>query len=201
MPRRKLPPYTCPRCGYQTGIKYDMKKHCLLLKAPCPTLAADIQLTHEVVEYVLANREYRPPPVEDLSNKFHNEFMELKQHCAQQFALIRAHQHVIELVLEGHDRVKQLGVTDITTDEFHAEIEEWDRWKDAFGRLFLGNRLDKRDDLRLYLYGAKPKNEIVKAIVSTCKAMDVGAYAVTLNRNRSLIQDLITKETVYKQDR
>lgn len=54
----KKHPYTCPRCGYITQQKGDMRKHFLTLQKPCPATKQDIELTPEVKEYILNNRVY-----------------------------------------------------------------------------------------------------------------------------------------------
>lgn len=59
MPRRKLDPYHCPRCGYEVQKKSSMVFHFTHLKKPCPALENDIQLTEAITEHVLANRIYK----------------------------------------------------------------------------------------------------------------------------------------------
>lgn len=48
MPRRKLDPYDCPRCGYQTCISTHMRDHLFKSKKPCPGIVNDIELTDEM---------------------------------------------------------------------------------------------------------------------------------------------------------
>lgn len=57
-------PYTCPRCGYYTKKKYNMKVHLTGLKKACPATEEDVELTHELVEYLLVNRVYHAPKQE-----------------------------------------------------------------------------------------------------------------------------------------
>ncbi len=54
-------PYTCPRCGYCTTQKRDMRKHLLTLKKICPATENNIELTMEIKEYLLENRIYFIP--------------------------------------------------------------------------------------------------------------------------------------------
>ena len=49
-------PYTCPRCGYKTSNKTDMKKHLYGKKKPCPAQDNDIDLTDDVKKCILDNR-------------------------------------------------------------------------------------------------------------------------------------------------
>lgn len=51
-------PYTCPRCGYQTSSKPDMRKHLYNLKKTCPGQERDIELTNEIKDKIMANRIY-----------------------------------------------------------------------------------------------------------------------------------------------
>lgn len=53
--------YKCPRCGYTTFQKTDIKRHLYKRKYLCPGQETDIELTDEVKENVLKNRIYSPP--------------------------------------------------------------------------------------------------------------------------------------------
>lgn len=54
-------PYKCPRCGYETTHKPDMRKHLYTLKKECPGLINDIELTEEIKQKILKNRVYQIP--------------------------------------------------------------------------------------------------------------------------------------------
>ncbi len=56
--------YTCPRCGYTTSKKNDMRKHLYNLKKKCPALENNIELTNEIKEFILENRIYKIPKEE-----------------------------------------------------------------------------------------------------------------------------------------
>ena len=56
----KHKPYTCIRCGYETPIKDDMRKHFYRRKKPCPCTAQVIDLTDEIKEWIIENRIYIP---------------------------------------------------------------------------------------------------------------------------------------------
>ena len=52
--KKKYPDYLCPRCGYSTFRKGDIRTH-FAVKKMCPGLT-DIELTPEIKEQVLSNR-------------------------------------------------------------------------------------------------------------------------------------------------
>ena len=56
MPRRTLPPYTCPRCGYATSQKQYMHRHLYTLKKACPSIQGVMEVTDKMKEFVMANR-------------------------------------------------------------------------------------------------------------------------------------------------
>lgn len=60
MPKQSLPPYECPRCGYQTPRKPCMRDH-FLKKKPCPGVKEVLELTDEIKEHVLVHRVYKIP--------------------------------------------------------------------------------------------------------------------------------------------
>lgn len=54
-------PYKCPRCGYETVQKNSIRVHLVQKKKPCPAIENIIDLTHEIIEHILANRVYKIP--------------------------------------------------------------------------------------------------------------------------------------------
>jgi len=54
----KSDPYNCPKCGYKTMYKRDMKKHFYCKKTPCANNLG-VDLTSEIMEYVLIHRKYQ----------------------------------------------------------------------------------------------------------------------------------------------
>jgi hypothetical protein len=58
-----LKPYTCPRCGYKTNDKRNMRRHLYKLKKICPAAENEIELTDEIKEKILTNRIYHLPKV------------------------------------------------------------------------------------------------------------------------------------------
>lgn len=59
MPRSKLPPYTCPRCGFSTDKKDRITYHLFKMKKQCPALVTLLDLTDNIKTFVLENRIYR----------------------------------------------------------------------------------------------------------------------------------------------
>lgn len=53
--------YQCPRCGYETHQRSNMRKHFYGLKKMCPGKVCVMDLTDEIREHVLNNRIYTQP--------------------------------------------------------------------------------------------------------------------------------------------
>ena len=70
MPRVKKSPYTCPSCGYETENKTNMSFHFYNLKKECPKQKNNIELTEDVKKYVLANRIWHSPKIEQIKPTF-----------------------------------------------------------------------------------------------------------------------------------
>lgn len=67
-----------------------------------------------------------------------------------------------------HQRLR-CGITDITTDELHAEIKVFDCWKEAVGQLLTYNQEMPRSQLHVYLFGkysAECKKTAVEALTN-----------------------------------
>lgn len=60
--------YLCIRCGFNTKIKNDIRRHFYNLKKKCPAIKNNIELTDEIKEYILNNRIYFIPKVEKKKN-------------------------------------------------------------------------------------------------------------------------------------
>lgn len=75
--------FECPRCGYNTPIKANIRNH-FARKTQCPCSDPDaIVLTDEIKEFVLANRQYKPKPkpVEKatVSKTVNNNYIQVNQ--------------------------------------------------------------------------------------------------------------------------
>jgi hypothetical protein len=60
--RHKQPPYTCPRCGYETRRKDHMQRHLWPKIRLCATNIADVALTEDIKRKIVNERIYKPPP-------------------------------------------------------------------------------------------------------------------------------------------
>ena len=74
MPRPKLPPFTCPRCAYNTERRDTFSRH-LDRVVICPAVNYDVVLTPEIKAKLLNNRVYKhvaAPPVPTYNQNFTN---------------------------------------------------------------------------------------------------------------------------------
>jgi predicted RNA-binding Zn-ribbon protein involved in translation (DUF1610 family) len=62
--RYQEPPYTCPRCGYETRQKSHMYRHFWETARKCSNTVLDIELTEEVKNKILDDRVFYKPPSE-----------------------------------------------------------------------------------------------------------------------------------------
>ena len=65
--KNKIPPYTCPRCGYQSPRKWDIHRHLYTRTTRCPGVVDDIELTEEIKQYIINNRVFKPKKQEPTS--------------------------------------------------------------------------------------------------------------------------------------
>lgn len=170
MTRCKNDDYECIRCGYETFHKSRMRLHLLNKKKPCPASANDIELTDEVINYILNNRIYRIPE-HTTTNKCLDSLKDRNRILEAQVLFLSNKkneaffQHILEIIHNGasHKSLK-CGITDITNDEMHAEIKEWNHWKEALGQLIAYNTEDPKQIKRVYFFGKYPKNMKSKAV-------------------------------------
>lgn len=68
------------------------------------------------------------------------------------------YQFLIEKYLDGTHYRLPSGTTDVTTNTIHAEIKNWDSWKNAIGQLICYNIDAPKETLHAYLFGKRPKS-------------------------------------------
>ena len=71
MSKEQMQDYECPRCGYQTEWRKNMKKHLIDKKKPCPNFK-NLELTDEIKNTVLDFRRYFAPKKETVTNNSYN---------------------------------------------------------------------------------------------------------------------------------
>lgn len=91
-------------------------------------------------------------------------------------------QTVLELIHQGTHKKLACGVTDITTDDMHAEIKEWNCWKEALGQLIAYNTEDPKPIKRVYCFG-KYSNKMKEIAVKVLHASGIETYECDVEAN------------------
>ncbi len=168
----KKPPYSCPRCGYNTYMRTDMKRHFYGKTKTCPSLIDNMTLTEDVMNHIMNNRILHPQqetPSQQISvvnnllsaldpsfsttplpfKKNQKEEVQTSTKASESF-----YQCILEAYLGGtHKQLLNVGITDVTTDTIHAEIKTWSLWKAAIGQLKAYNVADPKTEMQIYLFG------------------------------------------------
>jgi hypothetical protein len=85
------------------------------------------------------------------------------------------YQRIVEAYLGGTHMKVECGVTDVTTNDIHAEIKDWKEWKYALGQLIVYNVCEPRDRLQMYLFGNYLTTYKIKAI-NVLKTINVEVF-------------------------
>ena len=109
------------------------------------------------------------------------------------------YQSALEQVLGGtHKRMGIYGVSDITTDQFHAEIKTWLNWRMMLAQLLIYNAASSRSQLRAYVFGERPSTyteDDVKAVLRLFTQYGITMYHVTfMSASQISITNLSTSE-------
>lgn len=231
--------YKCPRCGYETGVNTNFKKH-IINKIICNPTITDVSLEdikneffnrklNNKYECTGCNKKYSSlkslsnhkkickKPTESIKDDIENdtdnnvlkpfktdkdleinrlklELMYYKSKNNESY-----YQKLLETILgAGHKRLK-CGETDITTDDFHAEIKQSGDWKGAIGQLFCYNKHDPKKEMRLYLFGTY-KEKSMNLAYEDCKSFGIIVYKIVNNEDDTIsIHNMDTSEVnVYK---
>ncbi len=108
------------------------------------------------------------------------------------------YQHALEQVLQGtHMRLDIYGISDITTDQFHAEIKEWQSWRGSISQLLLYNMASPRKELRVYFFGERPSSitdDVLKTITGILKKFDIASFHAQISESELQIINLETTD-------
>jgi len=100
-------------------------------------------------------------------------------------------QSLLESYLGGGHKQLECGITDITTEDFHAEIKKSHMWKDAVGQLLVYNTFDPRPEKRLYLFG-NLGSKTLKNVQSTCALHGIKPFWLVHKDNKVTVHDIHT---------
>jgi hypothetical protein len=106
------------------------------------------------------------------------------------------YQLLLENYLGGTHKTVKNGITDITTDDTHAEIKEFKCWKEGVGQLVCYNAVDKKDNLCLYLFG-KYSQTCKRIVFETCELCGIKTYYFEENENGISIIESSSKNVLH----
>lgn len=182
------PPYTCIRCGYTCNQKNDMRKHFYQKKSACQATSQNITLTEEIKEYILTNRVCRPE-VSSVATLNTIKKLQVQVELLKNKKSESIYQTILESHLGGTHKTLKNGITDITTETFHAEIKEWKCWKEAVGQLMVYNVDEPRPQLRVYLFGTCPCKSKKQSVITTLKTLNILPFEITATSDNFTIID------------
>lgn len=204
--------YECPRCGMQSIDLAGIRRH-FNNKRPCAANVRSILLTEEIKQIVMRDRIYRFESEREILNNDkefensrpnENQQDQIKQSDDFNYYIKRLktpeciYQQILEKVLgASHNKLcNNSVVTDLTNEQFHAEIKCWDSWMKSLGQLFAYNHISPRSELRVYLFGRKPKN--ADTAIACFVANNIAPYHIELSDSgRFTIINLVNNEIVY----
>ena len=110
------------------------------------------------------------------------------------------YQNALEKILGGaHERMGVFGISDITTEEFHAEIKVWHNWREALSQLLVYNFASPRPDLRVYLFGQRPSSYCdhdMQSIINMFKKYGITMYHIEMQSDSHVCIQNIATSTV-----
>lgn len=106
------------------------------------------------------------------------------------------YQSLLELCTGASHKTLQCGVTDVSTDEFHAEIKQWDCYKEGVGQLMCYNSEDPKGEIRLYMFGSYSPKAKRKAH-NVCENLNIQVYEFVHKEGVVDIVNFATQEIVW----
>lgn len=197
--QHRYPKYKCPRCGYETEKKAHMIDH-FKRQQVCPCTDPNNpfgDLTNEIKEYVLANRQYTPKSKNQNTKVVKQNEKQESNVCVTPVECERFYQKVFESYFNGGHLELFSGITDITTNDSHIEIKELKRWKDGVGQLVIYNAELPKSQRKLIMFGTRFENYY--AIAELICRVNIQPFYCCIKDNIVILEDLINKNIVEIQ--
>lgn len=213
--------FSCARCGYDTNQKSNLKSH-LTKQTKCLPTLCDIDPDVLVAELYIVKSKCQCEWCGKMLNSYQSKYIHKKNHCrvkrAQELApepeiapevidtvmhialskpkkTEEDYQVVLQKYLKGKHKKLALGITDITTDAFHAEIKMWGCYKEAIGQLLAYNFNDPRENLHVYFFGKAPRSDLRKTVIAFIQSTHIRPFEIELTDQHLNIRDLLTETT------
>jgi uncharacterized C2H2 Zn-finger protein len=107
------------------------------------------------------------------------------------------YQVIVENYLGGTHARLNVGVTDVTTPDTHAEVKEWEKWKYALGQLKVYATDSPREHLHMYLFG-KYKTSSKQTALDIIKTHNIRCFEFEEQGGTVTITDVETGEEMYR---
>ena len=104
--------YLCIRCGFNTKIKNDIRRHFYNLKKICPATKNNVELSNEIKEYILNNRIYIIPKqelqIQRSPNKICNDLLIIKNDISKLNKDLPVNNQLINIILDKDKKLQEL---------------------------------------------------------------------------------------------
>lgn len=136
--------YTCPRCGFKTKQRNDMRRH-LNRKKICPCKDEELILTDEIKEKILKNRIYYAPvviPISRVCNSNDNVKQIINNYFTDPFDMLNA--------LTKYKNVKMLTIENSINDKYFEKRSNYERNANVFyNKLTIDDLIEVLDKLSI----------------------------------------------------
>ncbi len=106
------------------------------------------------------------------------------------------YQKILENHLNGQHLTVGTGITDVSTDNIHAEIKVWRDYRQGIAQLLLYNAASKRDRLQLYLFGNCTKEKHKQIVIDYVPNLNIEIYQFVHEGKDVKILDLKTGKCI-----
>lgn len=174
------------RTQHKKEETYTEKDTCIINK-----LVLDFQTQNTIVNQLVL----------DIQNlKQENETMKVQLRILQEKRNELFYQSILEKYYNASHKTLPLGITDITTEDAHIEIKNWDSWKEALSQLQIYNDCDPKQYLRVCFFGKCTEKQKEKVYICM-KKYNLELYEFIEDQFNILLKSLDTNDiqTVYNK--
>lgn len=188
--------FDCDYCAKKFNTRSSKYRHqSICKKKETQTLEYQVKELQEQIKELQgrSNGEVtKPIKTVDTNSTLQLELQYYKNRKSEAF-----YQLMLESYMKGTHKTLTCGVTDVTTEDCHAEIKEWKCWKEAIGQLTVYNTIDPKPKLHMYMFGryTQSHKERARDVAEKC-GFDVFEFKDG-DDGSVYIENMSTQENMY----
>lgn len=100
------------------------------------------------------------------------------------------YQDILEHRYNAAHQKTSAGITDLTNDSFHAEIKNWENYRESIGQLMLYNMAMPRNILKVFVFGKRPSPSKMENILNLHRKLGIELIELDIDGNEEKLIEI-----------